>query len=286
MKRKVYQGCSGSSENELRAQLDDARIYRSARNPAESGRSHVGYCRQRKVRLIKLRMIKQVEELGANLQVHAFGDRGVLLERRIEIELAGTKHEARPGVPEPSGAGHTAVSRGAQVLRGLGWALAGGVEPLSGRRYRRRIAERAGIKVGVGGVRPAQPAGDAAGGANVGVSHAGTQFGTAESALGGVGAEAVSRASNAVDDGHRGAVLNGGHAGNIPTVEQLAHRSVMLAERQIPTVVDDEALRPIEVGRSDLLRQSARIVAVRGIQQRIGERLAPGIRPLHREPVR
>src|ERR1039457_392340 len=59
----------------------------------------------------------------------------------------------------------------------------------------------------------------------------------------------------------------------------------MLAEWNIPAIVQDETLGAVEIRWPVLLRQIAGIVAVGGVDDDVGEGFAPGIGSLQRQPV-
>src|SRR5580658_6352818 len=72
----------------------------------------------------------------------------------------------------------------------------------------------------------------------------------------------------------------------MPSVRYSAQNAGVFTERQIPTVVHDEAAWPVEIGRAILLRRIEWIVAVCNQPVLVGERLAEGVGGLHRESVR
>src|SRR5437899_759855 len=105
--------CS-QSEHNPQAELDIARRAHRARNRSGHIRADVG------IRQVELRMVENVEELRAELQPDALGDREFLEDREIDIGAAGRAKDAAAGVAER-------VQRG----RGPGHAgrIQGGIEP-------------------------------------------------------------------------------------------------------------------------------------------------------------
>src|SRR5581483_3737677 len=99
-------------------------------------------------------------------------------------------------------------------------------------------------------------------------------------------ADAIDGARLGIGEGERCAVLDYRYTGRDPSFGDLAEESAGMAERQFPRIVHDEALRPIVVGRTVLLAQTARVVAVGAVTNQVGQRLAPGVGGLEGDAMR
>src|SRR5262245_17002776 len=79
-------------KNEFERELNLSRV--PGRSDLAEGTAGEGFCR-----IIEVRPVKQVEELGAELQPHALGNRNVLEYRKVKAKQAGTAHRKSTQVP-------------------------------------------------------------------------------------------------------------------------------------------------------------------------------------------
>lgn len=84
-------------------------------------------------RLAVLRMVEQIEELGAELKLHLFAERDVLGESQISLPEAGTADQVAPCVP---------------ISSPTNWREGCGVDPLAGRRSSGGVSETCGTRLG------------------------------------------------------------------------------------------------------------------------------------------
>src|SRR5581483_1452113 len=130
------------SEDILQRQLEDARIHARRRDLSEVTRREVRQSVDGAlavVRVRELRVVEGIEKLRPELDRLPLPDAGRLQNRKIEIELARPKDDARSAVAVERAARDSGVGSGALRLAGSG---CGGVVDRARRRHRRRSHKR------------------------------------------------------------------------------------------------------------------------------------------------
>jgi hypothetical protein len=240
-------------EQELQTQLNDPRVHAGFGDRAPAGNQRLRQERRRPARpgsrcdAVELRMVQQVEELRAELQMVTFRDIELLGQRGIEVELARPRQDADTGVSEQSSATR------ACGLGGYSNAI---------RHDRGSGTEGAGIEIAGASAVPSQPGFDTTRCCDVAIGHARTQLGPREPGGGLVAVGAISRPRAGIQERERNAILNRGDAREIPATEDRMRDTLELARGYLPTVIDDEPLRPVKVRGAVLLCQITGIVAV------------------------
>ena len=157
--------------------LDDSRIHRSRRDLAKCGGAREG-----DGRISKLRVIEDVEEFGAELDVLPLCDSRILNQRKVEVDVAGTEQNTLPRI---------AIPRAISDNRGRG--------------------ESEAVKVAGTPAGPTEPRLDAARRNRGRECCAGSELSRFDHVL--AAGQSVDRARSGISDGQRSAVLDNGDAG-------------------------------------------------------------------------
>ena len=115
---------SSASKNKLESELNHARVDARIHNLPEIWRGYVGQSRlignAVRVRVVKLRVIEDVEELCPELQRTILSQPGVLENRKVPVELARAEDDSHSRIPESrtvSDDGRGAECSGVEVAR-------------------------------------------------------------------------------------------------------------------------------------------------------------------------
>lgn len=250
MEARVFlflQFLSISLEKILETELDNARIDGCSRNLPER------LITPRSVGTRELWSIEGIVELSSELDSMAFFYHGILDNGNIPVKLAGTADNAYPGI---------SISR-AIAINPAGW----------------QCAECIFVNVAGAAAYSAQSFMNAAGCRDGTMSSARTKLrpGTAGS---------INAVACAFREGQRNAGLDGGDSGDAPIIEEFSLCPLILPERQLILIVQNEAMRPIKSARSVLLILIQWIIGIRTVSRaKSSEAFAESIGCLQRQPI-